>query len=642
MSQNTRYQKNRKGVTTTTKNGPRKNGPRRPQPIGDQLKTAVRGVLLSKIGGVLENQFAKDFRNLVQSALQWKQLGYASLLAFMRAIPDCVRVEYDETLLQHRFFGIGADNTYMSPAAKKAEGKTPRSPQQEQGELIPDKYAKKTPRSPQQEQGELIPDKYANERIPTNCKGMYAIGYSKDKGPNNEQEIMAIFSKVGKVAEIGNSSRYVFIRYWTENDARKCLREYGEKYKLIIPEENRRGKKTTSPLSSKSSSTASSPSQSKLQDTRKKKPYKPTKLLNNNNSTPIRAYGDYRNTAGGYDKSRHVVADYGDTPELENNDKMPDLEAEDAMPPLEDDDDAMPDLEDDDDVLVVDDAMSSLSMSSKSFTSQVNTGRILVVRDFPYGTYWGELKDYFNRLGIGGAHVQMRNRYHQDMRTEAYVSFPVQKSIQLVMERACSNRDFEGCELSFELLDVDEDEFLSSGMCSKPLGMNRRIHDEMLQFIGIGSYLKTSLPLILDIRITHIVNRKFMFAHMMMFEPELRQLEVLVKSLNELPHRKPVNLQTFRGMAEYMGCFYRVYIMEHIGDKSLVFFVDYGNEDIIDQSVIYEVPDQFWIQPPAAVPFYVTNGEGCSLIEENTDVSVRYERGESRDHLEHILPISII
>ena len=57
------------------------------------VKKNVRSVLLSKDGGVLVSQFARDYKGLLNEQLRFKDLGFNNMNEFIKAIPDVVRYD---------------------------------------------------------------------------------------------------------------------------------------------------------------------------------------------------------------------------------------------------------------------------------------------------------------------------------------------------------------------------------------------------------------------------------------------------------------------------------------------------------------------------------------------------------------------
>ncbi|KAK7492560.1 hypothetical protein BaRGS_00016226 [Batillaria attramentaria] len=70
--------------------------------VPEGLKNSVRAVLLSKLGGVLMTQFLSDFEELVKEPLNFKRLGFETLEAFLRAIPDTARYVDASVLKRHK------------------------------------------------------------------------------------------------------------------------------------------------------------------------------------------------------------------------------------------------------------------------------------------------------------------------------------------------------------------------------------------------------------------------------------------------------------------------------------------------------------------------------------------------------------
>ena len=59
--------------------------------VPDHIKSDIRSVLLSKVGGVKLGDFTKDYRTLVQEPIRFRTYGFKSLIDMMSAIPDVCR-----------------------------------------------------------------------------------------------------------------------------------------------------------------------------------------------------------------------------------------------------------------------------------------------------------------------------------------------------------------------------------------------------------------------------------------------------------------------------------------------------------------------------------------------------------------------
>ena len=59
--------------------------------VPEEIKRNVRAVLLSKVGGVPMGMFIKDYKSLVLAQLDYRGLGFQTLQAFFKSIPEIAR-----------------------------------------------------------------------------------------------------------------------------------------------------------------------------------------------------------------------------------------------------------------------------------------------------------------------------------------------------------------------------------------------------------------------------------------------------------------------------------------------------------------------------------------------------------------------
>lgn len=59
--------------------------------IPQNIKTNVRAVLLSKVGGIYLDHFLEEYHNLVNKPLLYQRFGFNNIEAFIRSIPDAAR-----------------------------------------------------------------------------------------------------------------------------------------------------------------------------------------------------------------------------------------------------------------------------------------------------------------------------------------------------------------------------------------------------------------------------------------------------------------------------------------------------------------------------------------------------------------------
>ena len=59
--------------------------------VPDDMKTKIRSVLLSKIGGCRFFDLNRDYKNLIGEPIHFKKLGFSSLEELVKSIPDVAR-----------------------------------------------------------------------------------------------------------------------------------------------------------------------------------------------------------------------------------------------------------------------------------------------------------------------------------------------------------------------------------------------------------------------------------------------------------------------------------------------------------------------------------------------------------------------
>ncbi|XP_041367786.1 uncharacterized protein LOC121382278 [Gigantopelta aegis] len=189
--------------------------------IPDIVKKNVRAVLLSKIGGVVAAQFLKDYKHLVQEKLNYVEYGFPDIETFIKAIPDYARFEYSQKEMAFKIFGVGDPNTYMSMAAKKAQG-----------------TGMYTESRNKCYKGNGMPETDDAKKLVPNGHGLYTLCFKIEHIDSTDRDyLMRKFSDVGEIGEVNVTARWVFIRYKTKNGALAALQKYSSDYDMHIAEE---------------------------------------------------------------------------------------------------------------------------------------------------------------------------------------------------------------------------------------------------------------------------------------------------------------------------------------------------------------------------------------------------------------------
>lgn len=86
------------------------------------VKISLRSVLLSSTKGIKQTGVEKDYLQLTNSKLDYKQYGFQDLYEFLLAIPDVARLEFSVKDGENKVFGVPEKGVFISKHAKKAEG----------------------------------------------------------------------------------------------------------------------------------------------------------------------------------------------------------------------------------------------------------------------------------------------------------------------------------------------------------------------------------------------------------------------------------------------------------------------------------------------------------------------------------------
>lgn len=197
--------------------------------VPSDVKKNVRSVLLSKVGGVLVSEFSRDYKSLLQIPLKYKNLGFETMTDFIKAMPDVVRLEFDDNAMAYKMYGKGDPNMYMGVSAKKAErggGGGSADPANVLSGM-------KSPTS----NGH---DEYFGKLNP-NAKGLYSLCYPRHKEPKSvtNDDVMKKFSEFGDIGEVHMIPGLIFIRFEERSGAIKCLNQYQHRIEMRIADERR-------------------------------------------------------------------------------------------------------------------------------------------------------------------------------------------------------------------------------------------------------------------------------------------------------------------------------------------------------------------------------------------------------------------
>ncbi|OWF53967.1 Polyadenylate-binding protein, cytoplasmic and nuclear [Mizuhopecten yessoensis] len=198
--------------------------------VPGEVKKNVRSVLLSKIGGVLVSEFGKDYKSLLQKPLHFKNWGFQSMTDFIKAMPDVVRLEFDDNAMAYKMFGIGDSKMYMSGSAKKAQrgfGGTADPANVLSGQKSPSSISN----GHAEYEGKLNP----------NAKGLYSLCYPRAKEVKSfsEDDVMDKFSAFGDVDDVNMIPGLIFIRFRDRSSAIKCLNHYEVGLEMRIADERK-------------------------------------------------------------------------------------------------------------------------------------------------------------------------------------------------------------------------------------------------------------------------------------------------------------------------------------------------------------------------------------------------------------------
>ncbi|ESP03597.1 hypothetical protein LOTGIDRAFT_171244 [Lottia gigantea] len=202
--------------------------------IPSPLKKSIRAVLLSKLGGVLVSQFAKDYKALVQEQLPFKRLGFDNMEDFFTAMPDVVRLEYCKKDMAYRVFGIGDPETYMSSWIKKSQDPQAVSPRSRRkaNRSRSEKKQANTSGSVHYDDDDDGPQIDDNNR--------YSVMYPRKKTPNfTVEDVQLKFQDTGDIATVHIIERWIFVRYWKREEAIRAYDMFHEELGVKYPTSNK-------------------------------------------------------------------------------------------------------------------------------------------------------------------------------------------------------------------------------------------------------------------------------------------------------------------------------------------------------------------------------------------------------------------
>ncbi|KAH3840053.1 hypothetical protein DPMN_113495 [Dreissena polymorpha] len=206
------------------------------QQIPEDIQENVRAVLLSKTdgSGILVSTLLRDYKNIVGRPLMYKNLGYQTLEAFIKDLPNVCRLEYSERDMAYKLFGIAKPSTFVSSFVKKAEGGSPSISEREGERSKP-----RNRRGPRVQHTTDLNDKWE-----PNPRGLYSICFDNKSTGLNKADIALKFAEAGHVEDIHLiSSGMAFIRYSDEDAAKKAVQMYGESLKVHKADERRGSKR---------------------------------------------------------------------------------------------------------------------------------------------------------------------------------------------------------------------------------------------------------------------------------------------------------------------------------------------------------------------------------------------------------------
>ncbi|KAK3801754.1 hypothetical protein RRG08_043770 [Elysia crispata] len=175
--------------------------------VPEEIKRNVRAVLLSKVGGVPMGMFIKDYKSLVLAQLDYRGLGFQTLQAFFKSIPE---------IASYCFWPL-------SVGARKAQGKLPKD------------YHKKLQASQSSDSEESSFLDMELSALEPDHLGWYSLCCPIQRAPSlDKMELESLFGQAGSEVKTHLTQRWLFVRYKSKEECKKALNIFGEDYGLCV------------------------------------------------------------------------------------------------------------------------------------------------------------------------------------------------------------------------------------------------------------------------------------------------------------------------------------------------------------------------------------------------------------------------
>ncbi|PFX30902.1 Multiple RNA-binding domain-containing protein 1 [Stylophora pistillata] len=199
------------------------------------VKISLRSVLLSSAKGIKQTGVEKDYLQLTNSKLDYKQYGFQDLYEFLLAIPDVARLEFSIKDGENKVFGVPEKGVFISKHAKKAEGVPNGLKSLHPSEWPRNKRSKSKDRTVVHDKASLkvTVDSDQTKVILPNYRGLYAIHIAQLPSRCQESELRSIFKNYKSLSEvkIDNSHGIAFLRFSKHADAVQAMSDMNG-YKL--------------------------------------------------------------------------------------------------------------------------------------------------------------------------------------------------------------------------------------------------------------------------------------------------------------------------------------------------------------------------------------------------------------------------
>ncbi|CAH1798070.1 unnamed protein product, partial [Owenia fusiformis] len=170
--------------------------------------------------------------------IPWREFGFQRFIDLAISIPDVIRISYSATEKESIFFGIGDEESYMTPAQIQAQTKIASKGRQRGNRRRNNENAWGS-RNQSDSDGGSYPD------LKSNAKGLYSLCVAKDDLTCSKDDLFRQFRNYGRVAETHESSRFVFVRFGRRDDAIKAYENMKDSHDVRIPEEHSRSGQTS-------------------------------------------------------------------------------------------------------------------------------------------------------------------------------------------------------------------------------------------------------------------------------------------------------------------------------------------------------------------------------------------------------------